>query len=426
MAKACFGRGCAQRQLRSPKAFASADAKLTPPFSFIENDLRVIHCGRLGDHKKLDPRWALQPEESLLLTSFRGWGRWFARVLSTSKYPWFKPAAEPPSSNKFSPQAVQCYLVGRSALGHRLDFPTRRPAAARDGNDTRWPLPWPCIRYRASVGLLRFKGWAKSWYKGFIAKMFECISSVWVRSSAGFTPLSTLSCPSVPPSNLPPPPFRIPLLVLYTDDSLPVPVPVTSFTSAVLLKFEADKNANHHWNLDLGCLLNAYSIKRITIDSFANLLLNARLNQEEPRSQKSLPSSKLFALIPSPNSWSANPQKAPFHTAEEAQDFFPTSSQPLSWTAFPLQCRGWRLRRHPAWRHQYAPEATLDYGRPPGSRLPRGRSDSSSRRAWEWDNGIFYIGKLSPCVIHSFIHTLLPSPASEPLITLYVFDLLPG
>ena len=57
------------------------------------------------------------------------------------------------------------------------------------------------------------------------------------------------------------------------------------------------------------------------------------------------------------------------------------------------------------------------------------REGEAPARAWELesgDNGNFCIGKLSPCVIHPFVHTFLPSMASEPVITLHVFVLLPG
>ena len=45
------------------------------------------------------------------------------------------------------------------------------------------------------------------------------------------------------------------------------------------------------------------------------------------------------------------------------------------------------------------------------------REGEAPARAWELesgDNDNFCIGKLSPCVTHPFVHTLLPSPASEP------------
>ena len=42
------------------------------------------------------------------------------------------------------------------------------------------------------------------------------------------------------------------------------------------------------------------------------------------------------------------------------------------------------------------PQAMLDHGRPPDSRLSSGRSRSASRRAGEWDNSHLSFGKFAP------------------------------
>ena len=63
-----------------------------------------------------------QPEESLLLTLFRGQRRWGKGVLSTSKWPWFKPAAEPPTSNGVSRRQVSAPSVAEIRIPCDLPF----------------------------------------------------------------------------------------------------------------------------------------------------------------------------------------------------------------------------------------------------------------------------------------------------------------
>ena len=96
---------------------------------------------------------------------------------------------------------------------------------------------------------LRFKGCARSYYADFIAKMFECTSSEYVLPSIRYAPLSTLPCRSLlcrhqacfPPSAC----LRqsyISMILYY------VPVSVTSFTSAVLLKRTRLQTTNCYWH----------------------------------------------------------------------------------------------------------------------------------------------------------------------------------
>ena len=109
-------------------------------------------------------------------------------------------------------------------LRHYMDVLTRPPAAARDGNDTRWLLASPCTRSREAG-----KQWGSKVARAvkyifilrplvFTTKMSGCI----VRSespSIGFAPLSTfpfcpLSCRNQTCSC---PHFRMPRLIsVYT------------------------------------------------------------------------------------------------------------------------------------------------------------------------------------------------------------------
>ncbi|KIJ98824.1 hypothetical protein K443DRAFT_193530, partial [Laccaria amethystina LaAM-08-1] len=95
----------------------------------------------------------LKNRQCCLCSSAVNWG---PRILSTSKYPLFKPSLRSLIERVFI-RSDRCLQSGSFSYC-RLDIPTRPPAAARDGNENPRPPSSTSIRYRENGKLLSFKG----------------------------------------------------------------------------------------------------------------------------------------------------------------------------------------------------------------------------------------------------------------------------
>jgi hypothetical protein len=84
----------------------------------------------------------------------------------------FNPASEPPSSNGFHHESPSVSSVSFSY--YRLDFPTRPPASARDGNEIQRPPSSTCTRCREWEAVI-FKGEELSY--GLSPSLQECLST---------------------------------------------------------------------------------------------------------------------------------------------------------------------------------------------------------------------------------------------------------
>ena len=188
-----LGVAVRKRQLRCPKAPVNERPDNKHAFFFHQKRCPATHL------------WALLLAKSLLsmLSLFDqlqcGYG-----FQSQSTHRKFNFPANPPRL------IVQCFLSGRSATADiawtsLLDLPLQSKRNP-DGHFRQLD------RCRESREMLRFEGCAKM---GFIAKMFECISSGWLPPSIKFPPY--LVFPFCAATKLPPPPHSsdAPISLIY-------------------------------------------------------------------------------------------------------------------------------------------------------------------------------------------------------------------
>ena len=158
-------------------------------------------------------------------------------VLSASKYPWFKPASEAPSSNRFSSRVTNVPGLGRSAtVAWTSDLPLLPQMETKcQGYLRQRPLD---VERAGSCWNSKAKSYRTC---SFTARMSECIGSEWVPPSIRFSLLSAFpSHPLLCRNKLAAVSPRMLQSIFsqchsYTDNLLPVLVFVSSFTSLLLL-----------------------------------------------------------------------------------------------------------------------------------------------------------------------------------------------